>query len=268
MDKFLQICRLWFVDIVANLSFFTRIPIPKSFSNDDLSTSPDFTRIPRAFPFVGAIIGLPALIVFPVLTYTALPEFILATLTVVYLTLVCGAFHEDGLSDSADGFYGGTSPQQRLEIMNDSRVGSFGVLALVFSVLLRVMLLTEVLSRTNGFSFALVLIAMASASRATSLWNWVAMPSARPDGLASRFGTPSKEVVWQANVVGLILVLPVIFVFSLVHVILAIGFCLVFALALGKVAKIKIGGQTGDVMGATQQVAEIGFLIGLLLING
>ncbi len=263
-----QILIEWLLDIAATARFFSRLPIPQLHAQDNPAARPDFSRSPRAVAFAGLILSLPAVLVLLVFSLSTLPALVVATGAVLCMTMVTGGLHEDGLADCADGFFGGQSPTQRLEIMKDSRVGSFGVLALVFSILLKVGLLAALLTQSGPLAGILALIAMAASSRAVSLWPWLLLPPARPGGLAERYGSPSASVVLQANLVATLLCLPLLIRFSFAQIILALSCALIASLIAGQLARTKVGGHTGDVIGAAQQLGELGFLIGLLLIAG
>ncbi|TNF58733.1 MAG: adenosylcobinamide-GDP ribazoletransferase, partial [Rhodobacteraceae bacterium] len=167
--------------------------------------------------------------------------------------LLTGAMHEDGLADMADGFWGGRSPQRRLEIMADSRIGTYGVLALVFSVGLRWVALAAVLPVLGP----LVLIGLAALSRAGLPSVMTALPHARPGGLSAGVGRPPALTAGLAILVGL----------GLAGVTCGAATWALFpamalaAFGIAALARARIGGQTGDVLGATQQISEIAGLL-------
>ena len=167
-----------------------------------------------------------------------------------------GGLHEDGLADTADGFWGGSAPARRLEIMKDSRIGSYGVIALVLSLGLRWQALSLLFASGH---VAAPLVAAAVLSRGTMAVLMSALPNARGEGLSASVGRPSQGTALLA--VGVALAL------SLAAVGWAIlGPLLWLALAtigLAGLARAKIGGQTGDVLGASQQIGEVAVLIAL-----
>jgi adenosylcobinamide-GDP ribazoletransferase len=251
-------------DLAALIGFFSRLPVPGSLTREP----PDLADLPRAvalLPLAGLVIALPAAVVLALAGATALPGFVVATLAVATLALVTGFLHEDGLSDTADGLIGGANRDQRLEIMRDSRIGAFGAAALIFALLLRIGLLAAALERFGVLGAALILLATAAASRAGLVLFWLGLPAARNDGLSATIGQPGGRATLIALGIAAVVALafaagyagfwPVVFGFLLVGVLLIV---------LSVVADIRIGGQTGDVLGAMQQLAEIGFLIGLL----
>lgn len=261
-----QILIEWLVDLAATVRFFSRLPVPRLHAQDDPAAPPDFSRSPRTVALAGLVLSLPAVLFLIIFSHTSLPALVIATGTILCLTIVTGALHEDGLADCADGFFGGHTHARRLDIMKDSRVGSFGVLALVFSTLLKVGLLTALLTQAGLLSGVLAVISVAVSSRAAALWPWLLLPPARPGGLAERYGSPSVSIVLQANLVSALLCLPLLICFSFPQIVLAFLCAVIASLVAGYLARLKIGGHTGDVIGAAQQLSEIGFLSGLLLI--
>ncbi|MCV0429915.1 MAG: adenosylcobinamide-GDP ribazoletransferase, partial [Roseibium sp.] len=177
-----------------------------------------------------------------------------------------GALHEDGLSDVADGFFGGATRDKRLQIMKDSRIGAFGALALLVSVVLRTALLGALWQRFSPADAALLFLTGEALSRALLVWQWQIHPLARPDGLAARFGQPRSQTVKEAILVTVPLLIPAVLILPIS------GFSLGFVLAagaaffVGRLAVEKIGGTTGDVLGAIQQLSGLGFLVGMLMV--
>ncbi len=169
--------------------------------------------------------------------------------------VVTGAMHEDGLADVADGFWGGWTKARRLEIMKDSRIGTYGVLALVLGVLLRWLALTALF----GSGQWAVVIAVATLSRAPMAVLMAALPNARGTGLAHAVGRPSPAAA--AGAVALACGIATLFLER--DVIPASLIAVLTTLSVALVARSKIGGQTGDVLGASQQFSEIAMLLTL-----
>src|SRR5262249_8153233 len=119
----------WLADLQVALGFLTRLPVGAVGSLGNAAWT---------FPLVGLIVGVLAALVFAIARGLSLPHEIAAILAVATAIALTGALHEDGLADTADGFGGGVERWQRLAIMRDSRIGSYGVIALVMSVLIRV----------------------------------------------------------------------------------------------------------------------------------
>lgn len=236
-------------DIPLALVLLTRLPLPRL---------PDevFARQAQAvwaFPLAGLVVGLLAGLVGWVASGAGLPPWGTAALIAATLTIVTGAMHEDGLADTADGLWGGYSAERRLEIMKDSHIGTFGVLALVFSQFMRVAAIVALLS---GGGLA-GLVAAAVVSRAMMPPLMAGLPNARGAGLSHRVGAPSGSAV----IAGLVLACILGAVLAGWPAIAATVCAGLAAMTVAAVAKAKIGGQTGDVLGATQQVCEIVFLL-------
>ena len=207
-----------------------------------------------SWPLVGAAVGAVAGMVFWLAQWLGLPPMLAAVTAVVAGTLATGGLHEDGLADLADGFGGGRDKAQVLEIMRDSRIGSYGALALGFALLIRVLALAS-LSPCSG---VWALIGLAAASRAGLPLALHALPSARPDGL----GKSASGVTLSASLIALGLGFAALWPLGLRA---AMGVAAVMAavsLGLGLWARARIGGQTGDVLGATSLAGELaGWLV-------
>ncbi|MEL6641143.1 MAG: adenosylcobinamide-GDP ribazoletransferase, partial [Pseudomonadota bacterium] len=168
--------------------------------------------------------------------------------------VITGALHEDGLADSADGLWGGWDKTRRLEIMKDSSIGAYGVLTLILGIGLRWMCLSILLDTPHWVA---ALIVPASLSRATMVAVMSGLPNARDAGLSRSVGRPSIATCGIAVAIAAFLALTVLGLNGLwLCVIAAIA-----ALACAAIATRKIGGQTGDILGATQQVTEIALLV-------
>ena len=251
-------------DTAACIRFFSRLPLPAINKLDDPAAVPDFRRIARAMPLAGAVTGLIPALVLGLLSLTALPALAIATLAVMTAAAVTGALHEDGLADVADGFFGGATPERRLEIMKDSRIGAFGAMALMLFLTLRITLTAALLERTGAPAAMLVLVAAEMLSRTLMLWQWTAQPSARPDGLGARFGVPGPGAALEGGLFTLLVFLCLFSVQPVFGVILGLGLAVYSAVFTAKLALKAIGGITGDVLGAIQQVTLTVFLCGLL----
>ena len=182
-----------------------------------------------------------------------LPPAVSAGLTLSAAIAVTGALHEDGLADSADGFWGGWSRQRRLEIMRDRRIGSYGVIALILSLGLRRAALTALLATGPA---TLAILAAAALSRLPMVWLMHLLPGARPDGLSAQTGRPGGATAalatFGALIIGTLTLGPAVFPAALLVIAVAAAAALLM--------RAKIGGQTGDTLGATQQLSEIALL--------
>ncbi|MBI4989343.1 MAG: adenosylcobinamide-GDP ribazoletransferase [Rhodocyclales bacterium] len=236
------------------LRFFTRLPVPAwvGHSQDALD------RAARYFPLVGILVGVSGGLTF-LLAAFVLPVSLAILLSMATTLLVTGAFHEDGLSDAVDGFGGGWSKEQVLAIMKDSRIGSYGAIAIALMLLAKFNALLELPDEW----IAPAIVAAHAASRFCSTALIYALDYVRDDDssrarpLAVRMGAGSLAVAglfglaplallpWQAAGAGLLLALLTTF------------------LAARYFAK-RIGGYTGDCLGATQQGAELAIYLGVL----
>ena len=239
-------------DIVLAASLLTRLPLKPS--EDDYAHS---AKAAWAYPLVGVITGVIACLSVYVAWLLGLPLWCQAILAIASGIIVTGAMHEDGLADCADGFWGGWDPAMRLKIMKDSQIGTYGVLALLITQSLRVAAVLEIL---RWDSWALPLIAIHIASRAVMPVLMTSLPHARDVGLARSVGKVSSQNANIALGIGFAALL-VGLGFSGLFLALVEG---VFAFACARLALVKIGGQTGDVCGGTQQVTEIGLLLAVI----
>ena len=158
--------RALYADLLKCLRFYSRLPVPAPAWEPDPYGPPDFATMPRMLPVAGAIIGAVGAAALVGAQMLGLGAFVAAALAVASLTLVTGAFHEDGLADTADGFGGGSTPERRLEIMKDSRIGSYGGAALVLAYVLRVACLAELLARLGTLGAAAAVVRSSRRCRA------------------------------------------------------------------------------------------------------
>jgi adenosylcobinamide-GDP ribazoletransferase len=213
-----------------------------------------------AYPLVGAIVGLIGGGAFWGLIQLGATNFVAAAIAIALQILVTGALHEDGLADAADGLGGGRDKASALEIMKDSRIGAFGVNALLFVGIARWAALAS-FTATAGL---VALVASAIVSRSVLPMIMRHIPYARDQGLSVTVGRPSRWSAWFAIATGAAatiaasLVLHGAALFSFIFAALA-------ALWIVRLALVKIGGQTGDILGAVQQVAEVAALIAFSL---
>lgn len=242
-------------DIAAAIGLLTRLPV----AVDTGRAMQRGAQAVWAFPLAGLAVALIASGSALIAAAFGLPAGGIAGLILAVQAIVTGAMHEDGLADCADGFWGGWDPARRLGIMKDSQIGTYGVLALGLSLLLRwsaLIVLIEASGLVSG------LIATAMLSRAAMTGPMVALPFARANGLSRSVGVPPLQAVWIAVALAagaslLLLGLNVILL-CLVGAIVTMG--------CAALARVKIGGQTGDVLGATQQTVEIALLLCLAAI--
>lgn len=252
-----------FSALLQVLRFYSRLPVPAFRAEQDAHALPDFARAAWAIPVAGAVIGTCGAAAGGLAYLAGLSTAVAATLTIATLVIATGAFHEDGLADCCDGFWGGADPERRREIMKDSRVGTFGAAALVISIGLRILALTE-LFRLIGPASVIIVIGIGAASRPLALLPTLFIPPAPGPGLGASAPLPGRRALLGAIAIGLCALagasLPLGLLAGLPASLIA---ALVAIVIVTRLAETKIGGQTGDVLGAAQQLVEIALLTGL-----
>lgn len=247
-------------DTIRSLSFLSRLPLPHGKSD---GTGDSLRRSLRAFPLAGAVLGLIAGIALIAANSAHLPAIVSSLIAVGVLAAMTGALHEDGLGDTADGFFGASNVERRLEIMKDSRIGTFAALTLIIWTGLKVALLVTIIERAGPGYAALALIGSEAASRSAILTLWYGLPSARPGGLADNLGSPSWETVVCATALGfLILMLTILPIGGFVALLKVLIFTVLLLMGFARLCMVKIGGQTGDTLGAAQQIS-----VGIILLS-
>jgi adenosylcobinamide-GDP ribazoletransferase len=247
-------------DVLSSLRFFTRLPLPTRETGP-----PDWARIAWSAPLAGAIVGAIGGLALVIADELSFPPFLAATFAIAALVLTTGALHEDGLADVADGFGGGSTREAKLAIMRDSRIGVFGAIALVLSLMLRVGALAALQREGTGFAFAGLMLANAAA-RSGALTPLAWLPPARLDGAGASAGrldsahlvAATLSAVAVAFVTGL-------WSLGVVRALFACALAAGSARGLCALARRQIGGQTGDVAGAAAQLSEVASLCALLI---
>ena len=243
--------RSWLADLKIGLIFMTRLPL----RHKGEITGAALARATRANPLVGAIIGGLGGLVFWAASGLGLTPLLAALLTLAATLLLTGALHEDGLADVADGFGGGWDRQRKLDIMRDSRIGTYGGAALFLTLGLRAAALAAL---ADPALVAAALVGAHGSARGFLPLVMIATPLARAEGLAAYAETPEKSAAYTAGALALVL--------SVICLGLGPGVlaCLIAALAvwaLRAIARRQVGGYTGDVLGAMEQLSEIAFLL-------
>lgn len=239
--------------LVCAVQFLTRVPTPalKDFQPDWI------TRSARYFPLVGQGVGVLSAAVF-FAAYQVWSPTLAALLAVGAGLIVTGAFHEDGLADTADGLGGGQTAERRLEIMKDSRVGTYGVCALVLVLALKI----AALSNLSAQAGVVTLIAAHGAGRAAALVAMRLTPYA-PMGAAGKWKPTPQGVRASEVVIGLLIAAWPLVLLSPSAVMAGLTIGGLGALAAAVAAQRLIGGHTGDVLGAIEQLFEAGFILGV-----
>jgi adenosylcobinamide-GDP ribazoletransferase len=239
------------VDLPAALGLLTRLPI----AVDSTRAMDRGAASAWAYPLVGVVLGVILAAATALLKSVGIPSGIIAGLILAGSVVITGAMHEDGLADSADGLWGGWNKARRLEIMKDSHIGVYGVCAIALSLLLRWLTLVVIVSLG---AYWVAFITAGAVSRDSMVVVMAALPNARDGGLSKTVGRPATATVWLAVAfaAGFALLCGYPWV-----ILVAIAATFICAL----VARAKIGGQTGDILGATQQVTEIATLIAIVV---
>ena len=236
-------------DIALCFVFFTRLPLPVfDFRGRTLA------QAIWAAPLAGVAVALIGSIIYALAITLGLSAGIAAALALAATMFATGSLHEDGLSDTADGFGGGRTRERKLEIMRDSRIGVYGASALIMSALLRWNALSDLASPLYVFCG---LVAAHAASRALLPAFMHVLAPARADGLAAGAGLVSSATAFTAMAIGLVALLAI----GLSGLIPAIVCLAVAFFAFRLLCQQQIGGQTGDTIGAMQQIGEITVLL-------
>ncbi len=246
-------------DLIMALRFFSRLP-----TGDRPHERPDLGRIAMALPLASLVMGLiPIMLLGGV--WLGLPPYFAAALSVAAMVLVGGGMMEDALADAADGLFGGSTRERRLEILKDSRHGTYGVAALCLFLLLRVTAIGSV-AAINPLAAAGLWLAANIAGRSGGLWVAVALPPARAEGASAAAGTLPRSRFF----IGATLATLLVFVIgapasSLLGVIAALFVVALVALGWTMLCRRLVGGQTGDLIGAAGGLGEIAALAVLLI---
>ena len=248
----------WLGELRIALVFLTVLPVRLRPEDADHGVS----HAVRAFPIVGIPVGLAGAVAYALADVAGLSATICGLFAVAAMAAMAGGLHEDGLADAADGIFGGRDRAERLAIMRDSRIGSFGAMALFFALALRATAISYMGSAWDaGFAMA----AAAIASRAAIPPVMFLLPPARGDGLARAAGEPDRHRVVDAVALGLVLsALAFAPIAEPLTNLAALAAAAVAAALLGLHARARLGGQTGDVLGAVQQAAEIAVLLAFI----
>jgi adenosylcobinamide-GDP ribazoletransferase len=238
------------------LRFFTRLPVPAWVGHSQAALD----RAARYFPLVGILVGVLGGLTFLLVAFV-LPVSLAILSSMAAMLLVTGAFHEDGLADAVDGFGGGWTREQVLAIMKDSRIGSYGALAVALMLLAKFNALYEL----PDDWIAPALVAAHAASRFFSTLLIFALDyvrdddSARAKPLAVRMGAGSLAVAALFGLAPLALLPPE-------AALAGLGLAALTTVLAARYFVKRIGGYTGDCLGAAQQLAELAIYLGILAV--
>jgi adenosylcobinamide-GDP ribazoletransferase len=240
--------------------FFTRIPVPANINH----SSDMLQKSARYFSWVGIVVGLLSAAVFFLAQKIFSPplSIVCSMLTSI---LVTGAFHEDGFADCCDGFGGGWTKEKILLIMKDSRLGTFGVIGLISILGLKFIVLQDLFKQLSALQVSIIMIAAHSFSRLMAVsimqqYNYVQdIDTSKSKPLANRKLTMPELVIAIAGGVLPLFFLPLFFSIALFAAIISRWLA-------GNYFYKWIGGYTGDCLGATQQICELFFYIGIIVV--
>ncbi|SEL10426.1 cobalamin-5'-phosphate synthase [Roseovarius azorensis] len=241
-----------FRDVPLALGLLSRLPMP-------VRDTARGARAAWAYPLAGVLIGSLAALGGLGALWLGLPAPVAALVALSLMIALSGALHEDALADTTDGLCGGWTPERRLEIMKDSHIGSYGVIALCLSLGARWSALW-MLYQVSPATATSALIVSATLSRAMMPLLMTALPHARTTGLSHNVGRAPGSTAALGLAIALVMTLLLLGGAGMS----AIAVAALTTLALALIARARIGGQTGDILGATQQLAEIAILFSLL----
>jgi adenosylcobinamide-GDP ribazoletransferase len=231
--------------VVAAVTLLTRLPV-SGWAAD--AAWPPAEDVVWAYPVVGFLVGGAGAAMFWIALHLGLASALAAILAVIAIILVSGGLHEDGLADTADGFGGGATVDRKLEIMRDSRIGSYGALALVLTTGLRV----AALFALPAGRACMALLAAGALSRGAIILLLLLLTPARANGAAAALGRVRRST----GFCGLALALAGSFSLPLPQAVLCCVSVFATALIMAWIARRQIGGYTGDVLGATAVTCE------------
>ena len=241
---------------LSALQFLTVIPVRLKTANEQRMASSMVY-----FPLVGLLLGLFLAGLNALLSFLNLPSLAMNVITVVVLIMVTGGLHLDGLSDTADAFLSGKPREQMLEIMRDSRSGVMGVLSLISVILLKIALLFSI-----SVSLQLnALMLMCVLSRWSAVATMFFFPYARQEGKAGAFIKGMNLKIFILSAVAAVICASIAWQVRGLFVLLIVTG---FSYALGKFSTKKIGGITGDTLGATIELTEIVTLSTVFILEG
>jgi len=234
-------------EVRAAFMLLTRLPVARLLPDGGPC---DLSRCVWAFPLVGLTVNALGAAVFGVARYAGVPPLLAACWAFAAIVLATGALHEDGLADTADGFGGGATRERKLEIMRDSRIGSFGTLALTGAVAVRLAAMAAI---GDPWCVAAALCAGGALGRAGIAVLLVMLRPARADGLGAALRDVPAGGATLAWTIAAAVALTVLSVGTALAAAL-LAFAAAFALA--RLARAQIGGFTGDVLGAAAVFSE------------
>jgi adenosylcobinamide-GDP ribazoletransferase len=245
-------------DVVMGLRFYSRLP-----TGPRPHLRPSLSRMALALPFTSLVIGAGPVAVLLALEWLGTPHLFSAALAVAVMVIVSGAMAEDAIADAADGLFGGSTIEDRLAIMKDSRHGTYGVSAIVLLFGLRIAAIGSV---ANPLEAAGIWLAAGVMARSGALWLTLALPPARSGGAAASAGAAPRRALGVGA--GLAVVLSFVlagFAVGVLGLVAAYGLCVLVVWGWVTLCRKLIGGQTGDLIGALQALLEIAALTAFMI---
>ena len=236
-------------DILGGLIFFSILPIKNG--------SKKLSQIIYTIPFVGLILG--SIIILPVLVITFFRDIdiINSIIIVIMSSLITGCLHEDGLADFCDS-YGGNTKKRKLEIMDDSRIGTYGVISINISLLIRFISIYYLFSIMETQEVLVIIISVAILSRTSMVYILTTLPPAKKTGLGQAANQKNSTDIYIAYGVSVLITFFAISMFVGYQIYFVSLFAAIFStLLLSFLAWRAIKGQTGDVCGSSQQLSEV-----------
>jgi adenosylcobinamide-GDP ribazoletransferase len=254
----------WLRLFLIAIQFLTRLPVPA-----DLKVSEEtLGKAAKFFPLVGVMVGAGASLTFWLLQY-ALPHSAAVLGAIIFTAFITNGFHEDGLADAFDGFGGGWTKEQALEIMRDSRLGTYGALALVFLILGKYSFLSSIASDASGAFRApgqvwRWLIVAHTASRWTVLPLCAWLPYARAEGQGKLV---AKQIGGVEILVGSVTLFATVLLLSWQAALAAVLITGLTTLLSGFYYRARLSGVTGDCLGATNQITEVSLYLTAVILS-
>jgi adenosylcobinamide-GDP ribazoletransferase len=241
--------------LLTAIMFFTRIPVPANlpFSKELLN------RAIRYFPLVGALVGVLTGLVFMAASMV-FPTSIALLLSMISGILITGAFHEDGFADFCDGYGGGYTTEKVLEIMKDSRLGTYGTIGLLAMLAVK----WASLNSLSLESVVPVLIAAHIFSRVAPVWLIFTVPYIRADEQSKAKPLGNEATMGSVVIASVTAIIALVWIPSEKMVVLVLVQFLVFVLFRAYIIR-RTGGYTGDVLGALQQLSEVAFYLVMII---
>lgn len=237
-------------DFVRAAIFFTRIP----FQIDETEAARPLATAAIGFPLAGLMVGVIGAIAFVIANAVGLPQLASALIAVAATALVAGGLHEEGLANAVDGLFSGKDPDDSLRIMRESSLGKFGMLALIFVVGLKV----AAIEALEPGAAAASLIGSEVAARTVLPAVLMLIGPARTEGLSFQAGRPRKESLTLALLLGGALTLLMLGIGTgLAAIVVATALCVLMV----RIATMRLGGHTGDVLGAIEQITATAVLL-------